>query len=139
MILQSLETNNIETVVSELIANSNESLEAIKVVNVANEGQAKQLDATLKNFHDLGLEINSVSEATTMIGEQMAILTNVKNKIIDITESLSATSEENAASTQETSASTQEVSSLIEGCLDDVEKLKELSISLEQNMSVFKL
>jgi len=111
----------------------------VEVLNESNQEQNKQLVSTLDTFNELESEVAKITQASNNIAGQLNSLVNIKNSIVSATESLAAISEENAASTQETTASIQEVTSLVTSCTGDVENLKQLSLDLEEQISIFKL
>ena len=70
--------------------------------------------------------------------EQMNNLANSRRIIGDVTETLSAVSEENAASSEQTAASMQLLSETISNCTSEVKVLNDLGQSLKEQISIFK-
>ena len=97
----------IAEIVSQLIRNSDVSVERMGSVEQNVGIQMEHLDGLNQTFIGLGTEIGKVSGATENISEQTKQVTAMKNEISNIIEQLAAISQENAASTQETSASMQ--------------------------------
>lgn len=131
--------NIIEEIVRELIANSNESVSMMDVVSSDIKNERNKLLDTQSAFENLKSEVIKVSEASTIISEQMKHLIHSRTIISDATESLSAVSEESAASAEETSASMQTLSATVDSCSGEVTMLRELSDGLEKQVAVFRL
>ena len=129
----------IAEIVSQLIRNSDVSVERMGSVEQNVGIQMDHLDGLNQTFIGLGTEIGKVSGATENISEQTKQVTAMKNEISNIIEQLAAISQENAASTQETSASMQDLSCAIDECTAGTEKLLRLSEDLSKKANDFKL
>lgn len=129
----------ISEIVSQLIRNSNISVERMGSVEQNVGVQMNQLDGLNTTFNGLGKEINKVSGAAGSISEQTRQITAMKDDISNIIEQLAAISEENAASTQETSASMQDLSCAIDECTAGTDKLLNLSDELSRKAKDFRL
>ena len=129
----------IAEIVSQLIRNSDVSVERMGSVEQNVGIQMEHLDGLNQTFIGLGTEIGKVSGATENISEQTKQVTAMKNEISNIIEQLAAISQENAASTQETSASMQDLSCAIDECTAGTEKLLRLSEDLSKKANDFKL
>ncbi len=129
----------IAEIVSQLIRNSDVSVERMGSVEQNVGIQMEHLDGLNQTFIGLGTEIGKVSGATENISEQTKQVTAMKNEISNIIEQLAAISQENAASTQETSASMQDLSCAIDECTAGTEKLLGLSEDLSKKANDFKL
>lgn len=131
--------NDIESIVKELLDNSNESVKKMDEVNEDAQLQKDKLSDTRDAFQGLKEEVNTVSLASKDISEQTERLENQKNVISGVVEQLAAISEENAASTQETSASMQTLSGTIETCKNETDVLARLSEELTEQTKRFIL
>lgn len=129
----------IADIVSQLIRNSDVSVERMGSVEKNVDVQMEHLDGLNQTFDGLGKEISKVSGAAENISEQTGRITAMKDEISMITEQLAAISEENAASTQETSASMQDLSNAIDECTAGTDKLLNLSDELAKKANGFKL
>lgn len=129
----------IEKIIKELICNSEESVNTMKLVLENTDKEYNTLVETSSVFDVLKSEVGSVQKSTDGVASNVSTLVNIKSTIIDSTENLSAISEENAAASQETSASMQELSANIDSCVQDVEKLTDLSEDLLKQIEIFKL
>lgn len=129
----------IAEIVSQLIRNSDISVERMGSVEQNVSGQMDQLEGLNMTFGGLGREIDKVSGAAGNISEQTRQITAMKDEISNIMEQLAAISEENAASTQETSASMQDLSCAIDECTAGTDKLISLSEELSKKANDFRL
>ncbi|MDE7325431.1 MAG: methyl-accepting chemotaxis protein [Lachnospiraceae bacterium] len=129
----------IAEIVSQLIRNSDISVERMGSVEQNVGIQMEHLDGLNQTFNGLGKEIDRVSGATQSISDQTGQITAIRDEISNIIEQLAAISEENAASTQETSASMQDLSCAIDECTAGTEKLVRLSEELSGKANGFKL
>ena len=129
----------ISAIISELIANSNNSVDIMKQMsNVMNE-QNKHLDATKNVFASLNQEIDSVSDAVGTITGQVEQLDVLKNDVMSSMENLAAIAEENAASTEETSAAMQELNEIIVECKEKTEEMIGLADNLMESTTMVTL
>ena len=129
----------ISAIISELIANSNNSVDIMKQMsNVMNE-QNKHLDATKTVFASLNQEIDSVSDAVGTITGQVEQLDVLKNDVMSSMENLAAIAEENAASTEETSAAMQELNEIIVECKEKTEEMIGLADNLMESTTMVTL
>lgn len=131
--------SQIEAIVKELVANSDESVKKMNRVNEDAQIQKEKLGDTKRAFEGLKGEMDTVSAATQDIYAQSEKLEQQKNAINGVVEQLAAISEENAASTEETSASMQTLSGTIDDCRQETAALSDLSVNLKQQTSRFKL
>ena len=129
----------ISAIISELIANSNNSVDIMKQMsNVMNE-QNKHLDATKTVFASLNQEIDSVSDAVGTITGQVEQLDVLKNDVMSSMENLAAIAEQNAASTEETSAAMQELNEIIVECKEKTEEMIGLADNLMESTTMVTL
>ena len=128
----------IEAIVQELIANSEEGVAKMHDLSTASKEQAERLEKTTASFDDLKREMMSVSVASREIFDQTSSINNLKNGVSSVIEQLAAIAEENAASTQETSASMYTLTENIDRCKDETNVLSDLSIQLNEQTSKFK-
>ena len=129
----------IEAIVQELIANSEDGVAKMRDLGENSGIQAERFDKTKASFDELKREIESVSSASREIFDQTNSINNLKNGVSGVIEQLAAIAEENAASTQETSASMNTLTESIDRCKDETETLSTLSSELNEQASKFKL
>lgn len=129
----------ISAIVSELISNSNTSVEIMNRVSGSVEEQNVKLGNTKDMFVSLNTEIESVSSGVDRIRQSMEDLERMKNTVTTSVEQLAAIAEENAASTEETSASMIELSNIVKQCHSETQKLVKISSDLNFHTSHFTL
>lgn len=127
----------IELIIGELVKNSNQSVSDTEAVLSGTEKQSNDLLVTREAFEALQIEIMTVATATKDIKEQVEQLIHIREVIADVASNLSATSEENAASAEETTAIMTNLTSIVEKCVEDVNRLSDLSDELSEQMSFF--
>ena len=128
----------IEAIVHELIANSEDGVAKMHDLSEASKVQAERLEKTTASFGDLKREMESVSVASREIFDQTSSINNLKNGVSSVIEQLAAIAEENAASTQETSASMCSLTENIDRCKDETNVLSNLSEQLNEQTRKFK-
>ncbi len=131
--------HEIEQVIYELLDNSNIGVQKMEEISQDADSQKIKLGHTKNAFHDLKAEVDSVYQVTNNIYQQTKRLTEQKNAIHGVVEQLASISEQNASSTQATSSHMQILSETIEGCRQETQALSELSETLKQQASRFKL
>lgn len=131
--------DRINTIVNELIHNSDQSVQAMSEVMGIIGQQNDRLINTRDMFGELNQEIGAVSHAIGDISAQVEDLGETKNSVLELLEGLSAVAEENAASTQETSASMQELGDIVDECTENTAGLMKLSGELKENTTKFNV
>ena len=129
----------ISAIISELISNSNNSVEIMKQMSEVMDVQNQHLDATKNVFLSLNQEIDSVANAVDSITGEVEQLDALKRDVMDSVDNLSAIAEENAASTQETSAAMQELNEIVAECKDKTEEMVVLADNLMDSTTQLKL
>lgn len=130
---------DIESLVDELVNNSDASIAETTKLNDILEKQKEELRLTQEGFENLKKEVILVENASKRINDSNKKIEEDQKTLSDIVENLSAISEENAASCEETSATMESVSSDINICSQKIHALTKLSESLKSQVSHFKL
>ena len=128
----------IEAIVQELIANSEDGVAKMHELSDGSRVQAERLETTKGSFASLQQEIQSVSMASKEILEQTSSMNRLKNSMSDMIQQLAAIAQQNAASTQETSASMYTLTQNLDKCKDETEVLSGLSSQLNEQTQKFK-
>lgn len=105
----------IETIISELVKNSNESEEAISNASIIVKDQTTKLSGAADGFAKAVKELDLSFESIEKVRNATESLDSAKTDIMDSVQALTAIAEENAASTEETSATITETRSIIDG------------------------
>lgn len=131
--------DQITAIVSELIHNSNTSVETMNQVSERVQQQNVKLSDTRDMFGSLNSEIASVSSGVERIRHSIEEIERMKDTVMASVEQLASIAEENAASTEETSASMSELRNIVKRCHDDTQKLVEISSDLSEHTEHFTL
>lgn len=124
-------------IVTELIENSNTSVETMGVVRQEMTGQYEKLNTTKDIFEQLNEEVNNVVTAIESISTEVESLDKLKGEVLGSAESLAAIAQENAASTEETSASMVELGEIVNDCNTKTKQLVDIADSMEENVHKF--
>lgn len=131
--------NTINTIVNDLINNSNTSVNTMSQVAKNITNQNEKLYLTKDMFTTLDGEINEVGDSIKKITILINHLAKMKEKVLNSVENLAAIAQENAASTQETSASMIELSKIVADCTLATEDIVTLAEELAANTKQFRL
>ena len=101
--------------------------------------QQEKLQATRRQFMEVGDGIGGAAQAAGMIRQQTEHCNTARANVADVISNLSAISEENAASTEETTASMQEMNATINILAESAQQLQDMAKSLEENISFFRM
>lgn len=124
-------------VVSELIRNSNTSVETMNQVSESVQEQNQKLRTTRDMFISLNDEIDSVSNGVDRISGNIEELEQMKEAVLVKVEQLASIAEENAASTEETSTSMLELNEIVQQCQEEIQKLIDISSELTSHTQNF--
>jgi methyl-accepting chemotaxis protein len=130
---------NIGQIVSNLVTESQKSVERLGDLNKEFEAQNEQLDSTKQDMENMAVGVKAVSESSQDISSRVDNLNVAKNAVVGVIDDLSAISEENAASTQETNASMQELNATFEVINHSAANLKDLAKKLREEMEFFRI
>ncbi|MDD7403606.1 MAG: methyl-accepting chemotaxis protein [Butyribacter sp.] len=134
-----MSAEKIETIVHELMENSDNSVATMGKVSESVVEQDKMLSNTISMFGSLNTEITEVVRAVETIREQIEKLEQLKDGVMENVIGLSAIAEENAATTEETSAAMNVLSEIIDKCTEQTDALMQLSEILSKNTQRFTL
>lgn len=132
-------TKTIEDIIHQLTLDSEASVKVMNEVNEIITEQQKKLDQTKEKFSDVSNGIDSSMKESRLIHYQAGECDSERGKVVDVIQSLSAVSEENAASTEQTTASMQELNATINLLAEAARELKDMAVSLEEEVAFFKL
>lgn len=132
-------TQEIEAVVRELQARSENDVQMVqKVMEIVME-QSNNVELTQKKFQGIAEAIEATKKVIELLNLSGMEIEEKKNAMIDIIQSLSAIAEENAAGTEEASASTEEQTASMEEIASSSENLSQLAQELQEEVSKFKI
>jgi methyl-accepting chemotaxis protein len=118
---------------------SKDAVKAMEVGNIiAKEQSASVIDAR-GIFVEILKSIDKISEDMTSIKGYSLNMESEKNDLIEILETLSASTEENSAATQQVSASTEQQLISVEQILSHTQDLKSLAEKLRESVDAFQV
>lgn len=129
----------IAKIISNLLENSRTSVKVMEEVNEIIIEQNKEIEATQKDFKNVGNGIYKSIEDLKSIMSDVEHMNESKDHIVDSVQSLTAIAEENAAGAQETSASTTEVTTVMEEIRKKTEYLYSLSEEIMDEIEKFSV
>jgi len=132
-------TNDIRLVIDELKARSQGAVTSMGEVQSIVESQTLSVKETESKFNGIAGAIDSVKEIIDQLNDSMKLMAVSKEKIVELTQNLSAISEENAAGTQEASASMEEQNAAIQEIANSAEGLSSIAQDLQMLIGKFKV
>jgi len=132
-------TNDIKLVIDELKLRSQSAVLSMGEVKGIVDSQTQSVKETENKFNGIAGAIDSIKEIIEQLNDSMKLMAISKNKIVDLTQNLSAISEENAAGTQEASASMEEQNAAIQEIANSAEGLSGIAQELQMLISKFKV
>ncbi|SCG83882.1 methyl-accepting chemotaxis protein [Proteiniborus sp. DW1] len=112
--------------------------EMLEIKELADE-QKISVEETKTKFETIALAIDIVKTIIIRLNDSAKEMNIRKNKLIDLTQNLSAIAEENAAGTEEASASIEELTASMEQIASSSEYLGNLADEMKRSISEFKL
>ena len=129
----------IEEIISELIADSDCSVQTMNVVVKALKKQSEDADRTGARFGQVIVGIEDSIAALGRIVEKTEQMDEARISVVDTVQNLTAIAEENAASTEETSASITEITNAVADVSARAEELRDVADKVTQSISIFKI
>lgn len=127
----------IEEITSELVENSNCTVNAMKGVKETVDQQSSQLEATKEKFEEIHKMVKHSTKAIVGIDEKVEVLNTSKEEIVESVQRLSAIAQENAAGAEETTASTEELNAGSQELEEAARALRQVVKQLKQETSIF--
>lgn len=129
----------IQQIIGNLISESQRTMEEMREAEVLMREQQEKLNDTKEKFGEVSTGIDVSREGTQQIRVCADSCNSARASVIDVISNLSAISEENAASAEETTASMQELNATINLLSEEATKLKDISVTLNEEMKFFKM
>ena len=129
----------IQGIISTLQSEAQKTVDEMKNTEVLMQEQQKRLEDTKSRFNDVSNGIDDSRRGTEEIRVSADSADNSRSSVIDVISNLSAISQENAASAEETAASMEELNATINMMAEEAARLKQISNSLNKDMSYFKV
>lgn len=131
--------NNINTVINELKVKSQVAVETMKDAKNIVDQQAQSVKETENIFKTIAQAIDIIKDIIDKLNYTAAGMEVNKNKVIDLTQNLSAISEENAAGTEQASVSIQEQTTTMAEIANAGESLAKIAEELRVLIGKFKV
>lgn len=129
----------IQQIIGNLISESQRTMDEMREAEVLMREQQEKLNDTKEKFGEVSTGIDVSREGTQQIRVCADSCNSARASVIDVISNLSAISEENAASAEETTASMQELNATINLLSEEATKLKDISVTLNEEMKFFKM
>ena len=129
----------IETIISQLIADSDKSVETMNIVKDIMVKQSENVTKTDEHFGQVLKGIENSIEAINRIAGKTEEMDKARVSVVDTVQNLTAIAEENAASTEETSASITEITTAVADISEKASHLKGIADKMDESMAIFQL
>lgn len=128
----------IEEIIRELVADSEESVRTMEYVREITGRQSEDIGRTGDAFKKIGEGIDAANLSVDAIATSVAQMDEARNRVVDSVTSLQAIATQNAASTQQSSASVTEINQIAGSIRDSSGTLRDIAESLKDDMSQFQ-
>lgn len=132
-------TKEIKEIVMELIKKTTSAVTTMQGVEGLIEEQDAVMEATRTKFDGISDSVEKTKAAIDILNKTGRIMSEKKDEIIDVIQSLSALSQENAAGTEEASASVEQQTSSMLQIAEASEELAKLAEEMQRSISKFKV
>ena len=132
-------TSDIKQVISELKSKSLSAVGTMNEVKLIVDDQGESVKQTENKFEVIAAAIDAVKIIINKLNQSADLMTENKNKIIELTQNLAAISEENAAGTEQASASIEEQAATIEEIANSGNNLVSIAEDLRALTEEFKI
>jgi len=132
-------SSEIKNDIKELKENSESAVKVMEKVVQIIQDQETSVHTTEEKFDSIARSIDEIRKVLSLLNDSSLKMNHNKDKIIELTQNLSAISEENAAGTEEASASIEEQAATINEIAASGEKLQRISMHLKELIMKFKI
>lgn len=132
-------TNDIKAVINELKKKSQNAVDLMKEAKQIGEEQTKSVVATEGKFDGIAEAIDAVKAIINKLNNCSDLMSENKNRIVDLTQNLAAVSQENAAGTEQAAASMEEQAATIQEIANSGNNLAAIAEELKVLISRFKV
>jgi methyl-accepting chemotaxis protein len=132
-------TNDIKNVINELKTKSQGAVKIMEETKHIVEEQAGSVGETQEKFEGIAEAIDFIKNIINKLNNSAELMSDNKNKIIELTQNLSSISEENAAGTEQVSASMEEQAATVQEIANSGESLAMIAEDLRVLIAKFKI
>lgn len=115
------------------------AVQAMEQSKVIAEEQEEAVRSTEDIFNKIVIAIDEIVDNVKSIRDSSTDMDKEKNKMVEILENLSASTEENSAASQQVAAATEEQLANIEQVLSNTQQLKNLADELKKSINKFEI
>lgn len=131
--------DDIRDIITKIIADSSKTVQEMRTVKDIGSGQAEAVTNVDASFETISVSVSKIVEEIYGIKSAVEELLGDKDKIVGAIGNISAVSEETAAASQEVNASMDQQTMAVEEVAKAAERLNEISITLNSELSKFKV
>lgn len=131
--------DEIRGIVTAIISDSTKTVDEMKLVKNIGSEQAEAVANVDESFESISVSVSKIVEEIYGIKTAVEELIGDKDKIVGAIGNISAVSEETAAASEEVSASMDQQTMAVEEVARAAERLNEISITLNNELSRFKV
>ncbi len=132
-------TNDIKLVIKELKQKSEDAVNTMTNVKEIVTLQTGSVKETEDKFSGIADAIDSIKKVIEKLNDSADVMTQNKNIVVELTQNLSAISEENAAGTEEASAAMEEQAATVQEIANSAEGLAGVAQELQLQIGKFKV
>lgn len=132
-------TSDIKTVIDELKTKSQSAVDLMKQTQQIVDEQGGSVKATEEKFTGIAEGIDTIKATISQLNYSAGLMAGNKDKIIDLTQNLSAISEENAAGTEQASAAMEKQAAAIGEIANSGESLARIAEELRVLIGKFRV
>ncbi len=132
-------TDEIKTIVLNIQKDSKETVHVMDEVNQISIEQRKAVSNAGESFQMIFKAVENITDEIESITRELVVLDKHKEEIVELTNTISAVSEESASATEEVNASMTNQTEGIEEVAKNAQLLNELAIKLSEHIEVFKV
>ncbi|MDS0525281.1 methyl-accepting chemotaxis protein [Clostridium sp. SHJSY1] len=132
-------TNDIKTIIIELKTKSQNAVDLMQQTKEIVDEQTVSVEATEGKFEGIAEAIDVIKTIINKLNNSAKLMSENKNKILELTQNLSAISEENAAGTEQVSAAMEEQAATISEVANSGENLATIAEELRLLIGKFKV
>ncbi len=131
--------DEIKSIVNSIQQGSSHTVTIMQEVKLRSNDQNIAVQKVEEAFNSIFTAITSIQSVIDAVSKDIEVLDASKVEILDSISSIASVSEEAAAASEEVSASMQEQTAIVEEVASSAEKLRELAIHLEENITKFTI
>lgn len=131
--------DEVRTIVTNIQGDSVKTVDSMSELKVIADEQNHAVNDVFSSFDTISTSYDEISGQIRLIGDSVGKLTSDKDVIVSSIENISAVSQETAAASEEVNASMDQQATAVEEVAKSAEKLNEISVSLNTEISKFKV